>query len=170
MNALSAPGPDDYIQTQLKRFKLVDMRENGDEIIQDAITKNLGYKEFLIKLIQVEEEGKKRRLTEKLILKAGFNYLKTLDDIDYAFNDQIQHQKIRELGTLAFMEKQENIIIIGPPGVGKSMIATGIGLNACKAGKTVRFTNAKELTDQLGDALKKGNLKQALAHWRKHNF
>lgn len=162
MNALSAPGTDDYIQTQLKRFKLVDMRENVDEIIQEAITKNLGYKEFLIKLIQVEEEGKKRRLTEKLILKAGFDYLKTLDDIDYAFNDQIQHQKIRELGTLSFMEKRENIIIIGPPGVGKSMIATGIGLNACKAGKTVRFTNAKELTDQLADTMKKGNLKQAL--------
>ena len=55
-----------------------------------------------------------------------------------------------------------NIIIIGPPGVGKTMIATGIGINACKAGKTVMFINAKELMDKLSDALKKDTLRQTL--------
>lgn len=153
---------DTYIQAQLKQFKLVDMRENYHRIIQEAIDEKLGYREFLIRLIENEAEGKKSRLTEKLILKAGFDYLKTLEDIDYAFNDHLQHQKIRELGTLDFMEKKENIIIIGPPGVGKSMIATGIGINACKAGKTVRYVNAKELTDQLVEEMKTGTLKQAL--------
>ena len=60
------------------------------------------------------------------------------------------------------MERNENIIIIGPPGVGKSMIATGIGINACKAGKTVLFVNAKELMDKLSDSLVKNTLKQTL--------
>lgn len=153
---------DKYIHEQLKLFKLVDMRERYQEIINEAIDEKLGYKDFLIRLIQVEEEGKRKRLEERLILKAGFDFIKTLDDIEYSFNDSINYQKIKELGTLSFLEKNENIIIIGPPGVGKSMIATGIGINACKAGKTVLFINAKELMDKLSDSLAKNTLKQTL--------
>lgn len=153
---------DKYINEQLKLFKLVDMRERYEEIISEAIDEKLGYKDFLIRLIQVEEEGKHKRLEERLILKAGFDFIKTLDDIEYSFNDSINYQKIKELGTLSFIEKNENIIIIGPPGVGKSMIATGIGINACKAGKTVLFINAKELMDKLSDSLAKNTLKQTL--------
>lgn len=153
---------DKYIHEQLKLFKLVDMRERYQEIINEAINEKLGYKDFLIRLIQTEEEGKRKRLEERLILKAGFDFIKTLDDIEYSFNDSINYQKIKELGTLSFIEKNENIIIIGPPGVGKSMIATGIGINACKAGKTVLFINAKELMDKLSDSLAKNTLKQTL--------
>ena len=153
---------DKYINEQLKLFKLVDMRERYDEIISEAIDEKLGYKDFLIRLIQAEQEGKRKRLEERLILKAGFDFIKTLDDIEYSFNESINYQKIKELGTLSFIEKNENIIIIGPPGVGKSMIATGIGINACKAGKTVLFINAKELMDKLSDSLVKNTLKQTL--------
>jgi len=153
---------DEYIKNQLKSFKLVDMRENYQEIIEQAIKDKLGYKEFLIKLIQVEEEGKKRRLVDRLTLKAGFDYIKTLDEVEYSFNTSINYQKIKELGTLSFMERNENIIIIGPPGVGKTMIATGIGINACKAGKSVMFVNAKELMDKLYDSMTKDKLKETL--------
>jgi len=140
---------DEYIKNQLKSFKLVDIKEKYQEIIDQAIKDKLGYKEFLIKLIEIEEEGKKRRLAERLTLKAGFDFIKTLDEVEYSFNKSINYQKIKELGTLSFMDRNENIIIIGPPGVGKTMIATGIGINACKAGRSVMFVNAKELMDKL---------------------
>ena len=153
---------DKYINEQLKLFKLVDMRERYDEIISEAIDEKLGYKDFLIRLIQAEQEGKRKRLEERLILKAGFDFIKTLDDIEYSFNESINYQKIKELGTLSFIEKNENIIIIGPPGFSKSMIATGRGINACKAGKTVLFINAKELMDKLSDSLVKNTLKKTL--------
>ena len=55
-------------------------------------------------------------------------------EIEYSFNPNLNYQKIKELGTLGFIRKNENIIIIGPPGVGKTMIATGIGINACNQG------------------------------------
>lgn len=153
---------DEYIRNQLKLFKLVDIRENYQEIIEQAIKDKLGYKEFLIKLIQLEEEGKKKRLIDRLTLKAGFDYIKTLDEIEYNFNKSINYQKIKELGSLSFMDRNENIIIIGPPGVGKTMIATGIGINACNAGKSVMFINAKELMDKLYDSMTKDTLKQTL--------
>ena len=153
---------DGYISEKLKLFKLVDIREHYQEIIDEAIQEKIGYKDFLIKLIQVEEEGKKKRLSERLRLKAGFDFIKTLDDVEYNFNDSINYQKIKELGTLSFIERNENIIIIGPPGVGKTMLATGRGINACNEGKTVMFINAKELMDKLSDAVKKDTLKQTL--------
>jgi DNA replication protein DnaC len=162
MKQTSSIVADSYIQEQLKKFKLVDMRENYEQVIEDAINLKLGYKEFLVKLIESEEEGKKNRLTQRLLLKAGFDFIKTLEDIEFEFNETLNYQKIKELGTLSFMERNENIIIIGPPGVGKSMIATGIGVNACKAGKKVQFINAKELMDQLMDCMKNGVLAQAL--------
>ena len=81
---------------------------------------------------------------------------------DYRFNPNLDADKIQSLGRLEFMDNHENIIIIGPPGVGKSMIATGIGRNACEAGYKVLFVNAKELVDQLYEDMQKGYLKETL--------
>jgi len=162
MRKNSSASDDTYIQEQLKLFKLVDIRERYQELIDESISEKTGYKEFLIKLLKLEEEGKRKRLAERLIVKAGFDFIKTLDEIEYDFNDTINYQKIRELGTLSFMEHNENIIIIGPPGVGKSMIATGIGINACSCGKKVLFVNAKELVDRLKKDMENGCLEQSL--------
>lgn len=162
MIANSTQYDDEYICEQLKLFKLVDIREHYQEIIDEAIEEKLGYKDFLTRLIRSEEEGKRKRLKERLLLKAGFDFIKTLDDIEYNFNESINYQKVKELGTLSFMERNENIIIIGPPGVGKSMIATGIGINACNAGKTVMYINAKELMDKLSNSVRNDTLKQTL--------
>ena len=96
------------------------------------------------------------------MMRANFDFIKTLDDVKYEFNENINHQKIKELGTLGFLSKNENIIIIGPPGVGKSMIATGIGIKACEAGKHVLFINAADLMEKLSTAVIKGQLKQEL--------
>lgn len=90
-----------------------------------------------------------------------------LEDIDYSFNHTLDKSKIEELGKLNFLDRHENIIIIGPPGVGKSMIATGIGQKACVAGKKVLFANAKELVDTLYDAMLKGNLVEVLQKLQK---
>lgn len=153
---------NEALEEMLKKLKLLDIRENYQDIVEEAIDAKLGYKDFLIKLVSMEVEGRKNRLGNRLIMQAGFDSIKTLEDIEYDFNKSINYQKIKELGTLEFIEKGENIIIIGPPGVGKSMIATGIGVNACKAGKKVIFSNAKELVDDLYEAMKLGNLKDEL--------
>lgn len=120
------------------------------------------HEDFLIMLLQAEETGKKRRQAERLTDAANFDSDKRLSDIDYRFNPNLDADKIQSLGRLEFMDNHENIIIIGPPGVGKSMIATGIGRNACEAGYKVLFVNAKELVDQLYEDMQKGYLKETL--------
>ena len=80
---------------------------------------------ILKRLLTVEAAGKQARRTEKLRSVAGFESEKPLENIDYGFNHSLDRDKIEELGRLDFLEAKENVII-GPPGVGKSMIATGI--------------------------------------------
>ncbi|SFQ43852.1 IstB-like ATP binding protein [Butyrivibrio proteoclasticus] len=121
-----------YIEAKMKQFKLVDMRTQYRDIIQEAEQESLGYMDFLLRLLELEDSGKTSRRTEKLLVKAGFDSASSLEDIDYSFNPSLDKDKIDELGRLTFLDNRENIIIIGPPGVGKSMIATGIGRNACR--------------------------------------
>lgn len=160
MNVL--PVNDEYIERTMKQFKLIDMRESYRSLIEEAEATNMGYREFLIKLLQSEESGKRLRQQERLTKQAQFDTAKTLDDIDYGFNPSLEQTKIEYLGRLAFIKERENIIIIGPPGVGKSMIATGIGRNACKSGYKVLFVNAKELVDRMYDEMQAGTLADAL--------
>lgn len=87
---------------------------------------------------------------------------KRLEDIDYSFNQSLDKDKITELGRLDFVDAGENVIIIGPPGVGKSMIATGIGMNAVRAGYKVLFANAKDLIDRLYEKMLEGTLRETL--------
>lgn len=150
------------IEEMCRRLKLVDIRENYEDIISEAVETKEGYLSFMYRLLSNEVQGRKERLADRLIIKAGFDYIKSLDDIEYGFNPSINYQYIKDLGTLSFMDGAENIIIIGPPGVGKSTIATGIGVDACRAGKKVRFCNAKELIDDLYESMEKGTLKQEL--------
>ena len=156
-----------FITEKLKKFKLVDIREQYVDLIEEAKTDKLGYEDFLIKLLIAEDEGKEQRRTEKLIAKANFDTIASLSEIDYSFNRSLDKSKIEELGSLRFIDAKENVIIIGPPGVGKSMIATAIGRNACKAGYKVMFMNAKELVDQLHISMMNGRLQETLKELKK---
>ena len=151
-----------YADDMMKRFKLVDMREQYADIIEEAEANAMGYMDFLVRLLSVEEEGKNARRTGKLLGNAGFELSATLGEIDYDFNDTLDKEKIEALGRLHFLDVHENIIVIGPPGVGKSMIATGIGVNACNAGRSVLFINAKELVDKLYAEMLSGKLSETL--------
>lgn len=153
---------DAYIQAMLSKFKLVDIKDNYQNAIDEAVNENLSYKEFLLNLIKLEEEGMKQRVKSRRIKAAGFEYIKTIEEYDFSFNNFQNMQKIKELSSLRFMENKENILLIGPPGVGKSHIATGIGIKACEKGFKVLFVNASELIDNLSKSTSDGTLKVKL--------
>jgi DNA replication protein DnaC len=85
---------DEYIEQTMKKFKLIDMRESYKSLIEEAATTNMEYREFLIKLLQSEESGKRLRQQERLTKRAQFNMTKSLEDIDYGFNPSLDQAKI----------------------------------------------------------------------------
>lgn len=150
---------DQYIYAMLKKFKLVDIRESYFDLINEAKKDQLDYKQFLLLLLQHEEQGKNRRMVARYIKNARFEKENTFDDYDFSFHNYEHMKKIQELSTLSFLERNENVILIGPPGVGKSRIATGIGMKACEAGKKVLFVNAIEFISELATHAIQGTLK-----------
>ena len=157
----------EYITAMMKQFKLVDMREQYQDLILEAEATSMDYETFLVRLLSIEEKGKRGRRTERLLKEACFEAEKRLEDIDYGFNPSLDMDKITQLGKLDFIDANENIIIIGPPGVGKSMIATGIGIKAVNAGCRVLFSNAKELVDRLYEKMQEGVLRETLEELNK---
>ena len=117
----------EYIESMMKQFKLVDMRRQYRDLILEAESSAMDYESFLVRLLSVEEEGKRGRRTEKLRREACFEDEKQLEDIDYGFNQSLDRDKITELGRLDFMMPVRMSSSSVRPGVGKSMIATGIG-------------------------------------------
>lgn len=163
MSVKSAITADDqYIYQTLKKFKLVDIRDNYIDLIEEARKDKLDYKGFLIKLIQYEEHGKQRRMVERHTKAAGFDSDKTFENYDFAFHSYRYKAKIMELASLEFLNRNENVILIGPPGVGKSHIGAAIGIKACEAGKKVMFTNANDFIEELARQAHQGSLKTFL--------
>ena len=158
---------DRYIFTILKKFKMVDIRNNYDDLIEEAKNEKLDYKEFLIKLLKCEEIGKRKRMIARNIKIAGFNEENTIEAYDFAFHSYRHMAKIQELAKLSFLERNENVLLIGPPGVGKSHIATAIGLKACESGKKVLFANANDFIDELSNQATHGSLKDLLKRFAK---
>lgn len=158
---------DSGIKELMTRFKLIDIREQYMELIREAEKNSYSYKDFLISLLKVERDGKDLRRRQLLTDNACFESTAVLEDIDYGFNPSLDKGKIDSLSTLDFIIRHENIIIIGPPGVGKSMIATGLGRKACNAGYKVLFINAKELVDKMYGEMLEGNLQEFLKRLKK---
>lgn len=153
---------DQYIYKTLKKFKLVDIRNNLNDLIEEAKKEKLDYKSFLIKLIKYEEQGKQKRMIERHTRTAGFDIDKTIENFDFAFHNYKYKAKVMELASLDFIKQNENVILIGPPGVGKSHIGAAIGIKACEAGKKVMFTNANDFIEELASSVNQGTLRNLL--------
>ena len=150
---------DGEIKQLLKQFKLPDILERYDNEIEKAASENISHRELLHRLLKVEAQGKHRRLVEKNIKNARFEGYKTIEEFEFSFPKSINVDKIKDLATLGFIEKKENVIFLGPPGVGKSHLSTALGIKACEQGKKVLYVNATDFMDELGDAYNAGTLK-----------
>ncbi|AFK85864.1 IS21-like element helper ATPase IstB [Thermoanaerobacterium saccharolyticum] len=113
---------------------------------------NMGYEEFLIELMKKEVASRQENQQKRRIHKAGFPYLKTLDEFDYTRLKYVEQAFIWELATCEFISKRQNVIMIGNTGTGKTHISIGLGLKACKEGYNVKFYTVANLVTELTEA------------------
>jgi len=147
----------------MQRLRLTHLGQCYEALAEEAAQKNLPYLDFLEKLLDAESQAKYDRNVKLKTQWAHFPYSKRLDQFDFSFQPSIDEKKIRELASLRFLEHKENVILLGPPGVGKTHLAIALGVEAILGGFSVYFITMQDLVAQLTRARDENRLKEKMA-------
>jgi DNA replication protein DnaC len=145
-----------------ERLKLTRIATEWPGLADEAVKRQVSLGEFLEQILAAECDARDRRSREPLLKMATLPAVKTLEGYDFAFASGAPRKQIVELGGLAFIERAENVVLLGPSGVGKTHIASSLALKATQAGIKTRFITAADLMLQLGLARTQGRLTQYL--------
>ena len=130
--------------------------------LDEAAYHNLPYAQVFAEVLEVEIAARRERYLRTRTNVAHFPFPRTLDQFDFAFQPSLDERQIRELASLAFVAETANVVLLGPPGVGKTHLAVGLGLKAIEHGYRVLFTTAAALITSLTRALTEGRLDDRL--------
>jgi DNA replication protein DnaC len=158
MNELAYP----RVQAHLTRLKLPRMAACLDGVAEQAAKHDWTYLDFLDHLLATEVTARYERDVTMKTKLAHFPFVKTLDQFDFAFQPSIPERQIRELATLRFIAHGENVLLLGPPGVGKTHLAIALGMAAIQQATSVYFTTMVDLLDQLQRDAKEDRLAHRL--------
>ena len=157
-----------WLLSNLEELQLNRIKDNLDEHIGRINNKELDYIESLHELTNLEIQAREDRATHACVRVANFPYRKELKDFDFSFNPKINKEKILDFKHLRFIENKENILFLGVPGVGKTHLATSIGIEAAKNRKITYFINCHDLILQLKRAKLENRLETRLKFFSKY--
>jgi DNA replication protein DnaC len=150
------------LQEHLQRLRLFKSRERLEALLQDATTKELSYADFLDGVLTEEVASKTAKHVTMRTHLARFPFVKGLDAFDFTYQPSLDKKQVQTLASCHFVEHGENLLILGPPGVGKTHLAVGLGLKAIERGYRVLFTTAAAMIAALTKALTEGKLEEKL--------
>jgi len=145
-----------------RALKAPTLRESADRLAERARAENWTHEEFLVACLQREVSARDAHGGEGRIRAARFPARKSLEEFDFDHARGLRREVIAHLGTLDFVAAKDNIVFLGPPGTGKTHLATGIAIRACQAGHRVLFATAAEWVARLADAHHNGSLQAEL--------
>lgn len=153
------------IREHAAKLGLTHLGETVTQLVERAEADTMGYLDFVDLLLQEElglREGRRFRNALKL---SGLPHHKTLDGFDFTFQPDLDARKVRDLATLEFIDAKSNIALLGPPGVGKTMIAVALAVAACQAGYSIYFTTLDDLVRKLKMAEATGRFNRQLGYY-----
>jgi DNA replication protein DnaC len=152
----------DRVQGQFARLKLAHLPDRLDSLAEEATKHGWTYVDFLDRLLAAEIEARSARDIAMKTKLAHFPATQTLEEFDFAFQPSINERQIRELATLRFVAQGENVLLLGPPGVGKTHLAIALGMLAISQGVSVYFLTVADLLDLLQRDAKEDRLTHRL--------
>ena len=160
----TAPGRDVTAELAFlaRALKAPTLRDAVPRLAERARTESWTHEEFLAACLQREVSARESHGGEGRIRAARFPARKALEDFDYEYQRSLKRETIAHLGTLDFVTARENVVFLGPPGTGKTMLSIGLGIRACQAGHRVLFATAAEWVARLADAHHAGRLQAEL--------
>jgi len=160
----------EHLSGQLRSLRLNSLSQAAGNLIAQAEENELSYLQFAQQLFDHELQSRNHRRIEINQRKAGFPVEKPLEEFDYRAQSSISKRQVNQLLDFRFIDERDNLIFIGPPGVGKTHLAIGIGQKAIQAGYKVMFTTALGLVEMLEMAEIKGELKKRLNQISKYDL
>lgn len=158
------------LESYLKQLRLPCFAHSYQSLAQEAARTNLSYERYLLALAQEEVASRDTHRIERAIHQAHFPVLKDLADFDWSCVPSVPKTRILELAQGAYITKAEPIILLGNPGLGKSHVATGLALAACRQGRRVRFYNAAGLVNDLLKAQQEYQLSRVMTQIGKYEL
>jgi DNA replication protein DnaC len=146
-----------------RKLRLSGLLASLELRLEEARTHQLPHEQFLELIFQDELNVRQQRLIEKRKKAAGFRDHKTLEDFDWAFNPTIKRQQMYDLASGQFIRQRRDVLMIGPPGLGKSHLVQAIGYHAIKAGFQVYYTSIFDLVRDLQAELSPAKLEKTMA-------
>ena len=140
-----------------------------DNLALNAIEEQKSYADYLEDILQEEIKYKKSKSRQMLLKTAGLPYIKTFAQFDMQYNPETPSKSLKEIFSLSFIERKENIVLLGASGLGKTHIAIALGYAATQAGIRVRFVSAADLLLNLEIAAKQDKLKDAMRRVAGHS-
>jgi DNA replication protein DnaC len=130
---------NDPLQSTLRQLRLSGLAQTLDVRLQEAAGHQLSHAEFLELILQDELLVRGERLIERRVKLASFREVKPLDQFDFAFNPSIKKKQIFDLATCRFVRESRDVLLLGPPGTGKSFLVQALGFQAIKQGFVVLY-------------------------------
>ncbi len=154
MNLLHA-----QIEEKCLELGLKSLPNQWGYLADSCIKKEQSYGEFLLSALQNEIDSRHERARDTLLKQAGFSGVKTLEEFDFKLATGVPRKEVKELESLSFIERHENVFLLGPSGTGKTHLASALGYLATQKRIKTRFITASDLMIQLSLANRQGKLK-----------
>lgn len=159
---VTTPAQLERLGEHLRKLRLLKSGERLEAMLQHAAAQELPYADFLEQVLGEEVAAKTTKNIAMRTAMARFPFVKPLDTFDFGYQPSIDRKQLQTLATCHFIEHGDNVIVLGPPGVGKTHLAVALGLKAIEAGYRVFFTTAAQLIAQLTKANAEGRLDEKL--------
>jgi DNA replication protein DnaC len=157
----------DRLRRNLETLRLRHVAENLDEHLRKAKRLKLGHVGFLVRATDAEVLARTEKATQQRIARACFEEVVTLDTFEFKKQPAIDRRQVMDLAELGFIDRCEAVLFVGPSGVGKSRLATALGVRACEGGYRVEYHRAPELFPILHTAMADDSLDELLDALRK---
>lgn len=156
--------------TNLDALGMNKMHAYLPDYLDEINAQQLTFTDAMLKLTDIELSWQAELQIKRIVERARFPQEKTLKSFDFDFQPSLNRKEVKEFQSLAFIEKCENLVFIGSPGVGKTHLAISIGIEACRQGKRTLFINCHELLVRLRSAYEKGTLDRSIRRYSRYEL
>src|SRR6266478_4987747 len=170
MSAAVQPMHEAAIRQYAKQLRLPTVGGQFARLAEQAVKEQQSHLSYLEALLEVEVEERGRKAMARRIQEARFPAVKTLEEFDFQCASHIPAPLLRNLSEGGYLERREPIIFLGETGTGKTHLATGLAVAACRQRKRVRFTTAAEMVNELIEAKNNNELNRVTRRWTRYDL